>query len=322
MTSPIDAIQHSGRIPRPPPPPGEPGELTARTRRANDLRARASWRTVKNQLMIGLMIAAVVLVAIPLIAVLWAVIERGAAIAFRSFPDFFTETIPVVSRRPGPGMGPAILGTLMVTGGATLIAVPLGILGAVYLHEYGGNASFARLVRFMSTVMTGVPSVVMGLFVYLIWTLSFGYSAFGGALALACLMLPVVIGATEQMLKLVPPQLREAAYALGTTKSRTIMTVVLPAALPGIVSGSLLAIARAAGETAPLLFAVGAATAYNPDLFHEANTALSVQIFGNANSSFVPAQDRAWAAALTLVLLTFVITLVARAFTARLALKR
>src|SRR6185295_1115813 len=255
MTSPIDAIQHSGRIPRPP-LDERGGPRTTRTGRPIDLRARASWRTVKNQIAIGLMIAAVALVAIPLIAVLWAVIERGAAIAFRSFPDFFTHTIPVVSRKPGPGMGPAIVGTLMVTGGATLIAVPLGILGAVYLHEYGGGASFARLVRFMSTVMTGVPSVVMGLFVYLIWTLNFGYSAFGGALALAFLMLPVVIGATEQMLRLVPAQLREAAYALGTTKSRTILTVVLPAALPGIVSGSLLAVARAAGETAPLLFAV------------------------------------------------------------------
>jgi len=287
-----------------------------------DLRARPSWRTVKNLVMLSLMGAALVLVAIPLVAVLWAVIERGAAVAFRGFPDFFTETIPVVSRRPGPGMGPAILGTLMVTGGATLIAVPLGILGAVYLHEYGGNGKFARVVRFMSTVMTGVPSVVMGLFVYLIWTLNFGYSAFGGALALAFLMLPVVIGSAEQMLRLVPQQLREAAYALGATKSRTILTVVLPAALPGIVSGSLLAVARAAGETAPLLFAVGAATAYNAHMFSEANTALSVQIFGNANSSFVAAQDRAWAAALTLVLLTFIVTLVARMFTARLALKR
>jgi len=287
-----------------------------------DLRAKRSWRTVKNRLMLGLMVAAVVAVVIPLVAVLWAVIERGAGVAFHEFPRFFTETIPVVSRRAGPGMGPAILGTLLVTGGATLIAVPLGILGAVYLHEYGANHQFARLVRFMSTVMTGVPSVVMGLFVYLIWTLSFGYSAFGGALALACLMLPVVIGATEQMLKLVPSQLREAAYALGTTKSRTILTVVLPAALPGIVSGALLAIARAAGETAPLLFAVGAATAFNPHLFSEANTALSVQIFANANSSFPAAQERAWAAALTLVLLTFIVTLVARMFTARLALKR
>jgi len=287
-----------------------------------DLRARPSWRATKNTILMTAMGGAVVLVAIPLIAVLWSVVSRGIVMTFAQFPAFFTEAIPVVSRRPGPGMGPAILGTLLVTGGATVIAVPLGILGAVYLHEYGQSGTFARLVRFMSTVMTGVPSVVMGLFVYLTWTLAFGYSAFGGALALACLMLPVVIGSTEQMLKLVPPQLREAAYALGTTKSRTILTVVLPAALPGIVSGSLLAIARAAGETAPLLFAVGAATAYNPHLFSEANTALSVQIFGNANSSFPAAQERAWAAALTLVLLTFIVTLVARTFTARLALKR
>ena len=287
-----------------------------------DLRAKTSWRSIKSQLMTGLMIAAVVAVMIPLIAVIWSVVARGASVAFHDFPDFFTKAIPVVSRRAGPGMGPAILGTLLVTGGATLIAVPLGILGAVYLHEYGGATTFARLVRFMATVMTGVPSIVVGLFVYLTWTMRFGYSAFGGALALSCLMLPVVIGSTEQMLKLVPANLREAAYALGTTKARTILTVVLPAALPGIVSGSLLAIARAAGETAPLLFAVGAATAYNPHFFDQANTALSLQIFGNATSSFVAAQDRAWGAALTLVLLAFVVTFVARVFTARFALKR
>jgi phosphate transport system permease protein len=166
-------------------------------------------------------------------------------------------------------------------------------------------------------VMTGVPSIVMGLFVYVVWTMELGYSAFGGALGLACLMLPVVIGSTETMLQLVPNQMREASYALGATKARTILTVVLPAAAPGIVSGSLLAVARAAGETAPLLFALGAATAYNPHLFDQANTALSVQIFGNATSSFVAAQDRAWGAALTLVLLTFLLTLAARLFTAR-----
>lgn len=309
MTAPIDAIH-------------ERSGPAATARQAIDLRARPSWRTVKNRVMAGVMLAAVVLVAIPLVGVLWAVIQRGAGLAFQHFPAFFIDKIPLVSRRPGPGMGPAIVGTFLATGGATLIAVPLGILGAVYLHEYGGNRRFARLVRFMATVMTGVPSVVMGLFVYLVWTLRFGYSAFGGALALACLMLPVVLGAAEQMLRLVPSQLREAAYALGATKSRTILTVVLPAALPGIVSGALLAVARAAGETAPLLFAVGAAHAYNPHLFSEANTALSLQIFGNATSSFVAAQDRAWAAALTLVLLTFVVTLVARLFTARLALER
>src|SRR5204863_1657972 len=119
-----------------------------------------------------------------------------------------TQEIPVISRKPGPGMGPAILGTLLVTAVATLIAVPLGVLGAVYLHEYGGNRKRARLVRFMATVMTGVPSIVMGLFVYLTWTMKFGYSAFGGALALSFLMLPVVIGSTEQMLRLVPDHLR------------------------------------------------------------------------------------------------------------------
>jgi phosphate transport system permease protein len=287
-----------------------------------DLRARRSWRTTKNDLMIAVMLVAVALVAIPLIAVLWSVIAKGAAIAFHAFPDFFTRPIPVISRRAGPGVGPAIVGTLLATGGATLIAVPLGILGAIYLHEYGGTTLFARLVRFMTTVMTGVPSIVMGLFVYLLWTMSFGYSAFGGALALACLMLPVVLGSAEQMLRLVPPPLREAAYALGATRSRTILTVVLPAALPGIVSGALLAIARAAGETAPLMFAVGAATSCNPHLFSEANTALSLQIFSNATSAFAAAQDRAWGAALTLVLLTFIVTLIARMFTARLALKR
>jgi phosphate transport system permease protein len=161
----------------------------------------------------------------------------------------------------------------------------------------------------------------MGLFVYVVWTIRFGYSSFGGALALAWLMLPVVIGSTEQMLKLVPNALREAAYALGATKSRVIVSVVLPAAAPGIVSGSLLAIARAAGETAPLLFAVGAATAYNPHFFDGANTALPMQIFSNATSAFVPAQDRAWGAALVLVVLTFAMTLIARLVTRRLAVR-
>lgn len=290
--------------------------------RAIDLRPRRTWRTTKNTLMTGLMLGAFVLTVLPLAAVLWSLISRGSGVALANFPAFFTETIPVVSRRPGPGMGPAILGTLLCTGGATLIAVPLGVLGAVYLNEYGGKSLFARIVRFMVMVMTGVPSIVMGLFIYVMWTMRFGYSAFGGALALACLMLPVVIRSTEQMLTLVPNHLREAAYALGASKSRVVVTVVLPAALPGIVSGVLLAVARAAGETAPLLFTVGAATAYNPHLFEQANTALSVQIFGNATSSFVAAQDRAWGAALTLVFVTFVVTLGARLFTSRITAKR
>jgi phosphate transport system permease protein len=289
---------------------------------ALDLRARPSWRSAKNTIMSVVMVSGFVLIAIPLFAILYSLFSRGAHAAFSGFPDFFTKEIPHISRLPGPGMGPAILGTLLVTTGATLMAVPLGILGAVYLHEYGNDSKFSRLVRFMSVVMTGVPSIVMGLFVYVLWTMRFGYSAFGGSIAMACLMLPVVIGSTEQMLRLVPTNLREASYALGSTKSRTIVTVVIPAALPGIVSGSLLAVARAAGETAPLLFTIGAATQFNRHLFDGANNALSAQIFVNANSSFAGAQDRAWGAALTLVLLTFTITVIARVFTARFAMKR
>jgi len=289
---------------------------------AISLEPRLTWRTVKNWIMTGLMVAAFVAITIPLIAILYSLVSRGASVALRSFPEFFTATIPVVSRRAGPGMGPAIVGTLLCTGGATLIAVPLGILGAVYLHEYGKASKFAKVVRFMAMVMTGVPSIVMGLFVYVLWTMKFGYSAFGGALALACLMLPIVIGATEQMLRLVPDHMREAAFALGASKSRVIVTVVLPAALPGILSGCLLAIARAAGETAPLIFTIGAATDYNPHLFDNANTALSAQIFSNATSSFAAAQERAWGAALTLVVLTFLLTLIARIVAARFAAKR
>jgi phosphate transport system permease protein len=295
--------------------PGDPGL-------ALSLEPKRSWRTVKNAIMTAVMIGAFITITIPLIAILYSLLSRGAAIASNDFPAFFTETIPMVSRRAGPGMGPAILGTLLCTGGATLIAVPLGIMGAVYLHEYGRVSKFARIVRFMAMVMTGVPSIVMGLFVYVLWTMRFGYSAFGGALALACLMLPIVIGATEQMLRLVPDHMREAAFALGARKSRVVLTVVLPAAMPGIVSGCLLAVARAAGETAPLLFTIGAATAFNPHLLSEANTALSVQIFGNATSSFVAAQDRAWGAALTLVVLTFLLTVTARFVSARFAARR
>jgi phosphate transport system permease protein len=282
---------------------------------AVDLRARPTWRTVKNQIITGLMIAAFAAIMIPLVAVLWTLLSHGLKSVFDQFPRFFTADIPQISDQDGPGMGPAIVGTLLVTFGAAVMAIPLGVLGAVYVHEYGKDGPFARLVRFLSVVMTGVPSIVMGMFVYIIWTMKFGLSAFGGSIAMACLMLPVVINSTEQMLKLVPAHLREAAYALGASKSRTIVTVVLPAALPGIVSGALLAIARAAGETAPVLFTVGAAKEMNVHLFKEANTTLSAQIFSSANSLYQPEVDRAWGAALTLVLLTFAIMLIARLFT-------
>jgi phosphate transport system permease protein len=169
----------------------------------------------------------------------------------------------------------------------------------------------------MSDVMTGVPSVVMGLFIFSIWVLHFGYSGLAGAFALGCLMLPVVIRSSYEMLRLVPDSLREGSYALGATKSRVTMTVVLPAALGGIVSGSLLAVARAAGETAPLLFTILTVTAANPNVFSGANTSLPSQIFSNASQPYAGAQDRGWGAALTLIAICFILMIVARLVTAR-----
>jgi phosphate transport system permease protein len=169
----------------------------------------------------------------------------------------------------------------------------------------------------MADVMTGVPSIVMGLFIFTIWVLHFGYSGLAGSFALACLMLPIVIRSTYEMLLLVPNELREASYALGATKSRVTLTVVLPSAIGGIVSGALLAVARAAGETAPLLFVILTVEATNSNLFSGPNTALSTQIFANAQSPYVGAQARAWGAALTLIVISFVLMIVARIVTAR-----
>jgi phosphate transport system permease protein len=213
-------------------------------------------------------------------------------------------------------MGPAIAGTLVITGLATVITVPLGVLGAVYINEYGGRGPLARVIRFMADVMTGVPSVVMGLFLFSIWVLHFGASGLAGALALGCLMLPVVIRSSEEMLKLVPDPLREASYALGATKARVTLTVVLPAALSGIVSGCLLAVARAAGETAPLLFTILTVFSTNWDVFSGANTALPTQIFANASQPYAGAQARGWGAALTLVVIAFIFMIAARVVTA------
>jgi phosphate transport system permease protein len=167
-------------------------------------------------------------------------------------------------------------------------------------------------------VMTGVPSIVMGLFVYTFVVLNtHEKNGFAGALALACLMLPIVIRTTDQMLSLVPAELREGSYALGSRRARTIRTVVLPSAAPGIVSGALIAVARAAGETAPLLFTVGLLEDHtNWGLFNGINATLSLEIFSNARSLFTVAQDRAWAAAFTLILIVFVFTILARLVTA------
>jgi len=280
-----------------------------------NLREPPSWRRTKNRIATVLMVLAFVLVIIPLGFVLYTVIAKGASIISWSF---LTSSIPVnVAPANVGGIGPAIVGTIEITALATVMAVPLGILGAVYLNEYGGNNWLSRLIGFFSDVMTGVPSIVMGLFIFSIWTLHFGFSGLGGAFALGCLMLPIVIRSSDEMLKLVPDPLREASYALGATKARVTMTVVLPAAIGGIVSGALLAVARAAGETAPLLFTILTVTTVNKNVFSGANTSLPSQIFSNATSPYVGAQARAWGAALTLIALAFILMIVARMVTAR-----
>jgi phosphate transport system permease protein len=275
-------------------------------------------RRVRNNLATAFVYGSVLVAVIPLGFVLYYVTLKGIGIVDL---DFLTTDIPITARRVGAGMGPAVAGTLLITLAASLMAIPLGIMAAVYINEYGQGRRLAGAIRFLSDVMAGVPSIVMGLFIYAIWVLRFGYSAFAGALALACLMLPIVIRSTESMLRLVPDDLREGSAALGASKSRMILTVVLPAALPGITSGSLLAVARAAGETAPLLFTIGGARILNLDLFDGVNTALSTQIFVNAGQPFAGAQQRAWGAALTLIAIVLVLTIVARLIAKRFTLR-
>ncbi|CAM9783219.1 unnamed protein product, partial [Phaeothamnion confervicola] len=238
-------------------------------------------RKTKNRVMTVLMGSSVLIVGIVLVLVLVTVISKGWSIVSGAFPDWFTKDIQLSPRRPGPGMKAAIVGTIVVTLVATLIAVPLGIGGAIYLNEYGRRGKFAQILRFLTNVMAGVPSIVMGLFIFVLVVVpqgTDGLVGLSGALALACLMLPIVVRSTEEMLRLVPQNLRDASYALGGSESRTTLTVVLPKAAPGVISGCLLAIARAAGETAPLIFTIGAAKRTNWNPFSGTNTSLSLQI--------------------------------------------
>ncbi len=297
--------------------------------RGTTMSARRRWR---NGLATAFMVGSFAVAAIPLFFVLWTVITKGWTVV--SGLDWFTKDIPDVASAALAGkfgatdvepvvygMAPAIVGTLLITGLATLLAVPLGILGAVYLNEYGGKRPFARFLRFFTDVMIGVPSVIMGVFIYVVWVVpqgANGRSAVAGALALACLMLPIVVRSTEEMLRLVPDSLREASLALGSRTSRTTLTVVLPAALPGITSGCMLAVARAAGETAPLLLTIGSIRFVNWHL-SGVNTALSAQIYSNVTQP--GGEPLAWGAALTLIAFVLILTLLARAITSRFALQ-
>jgi phosphate transport system permease protein len=292
--------------------------MAAITEQKADLREPAGWRRTKNRIATVLMWISFVVVIIPLVFVLYTVIAKGASAISWQFLTGGPIPPNVLPVDVG-GMGPALLGTIEIVALASAIAVPLGVLGAIYLNEYGGKNWLSRLIAFMADVMTGVPSIVMWLFIFSIWVLHFGFSGLAGALALGALMLPIVIRSTYEMLLLVPNSLREGSYALGASKSRVTLTVVLPAALGGIVSGVLLAIARAAGETAPLLFTILTVTTANPNVFSGPNTSLPSQIFANATQPYPGAQARGWGAALTLIAIAFLLMIAARIVTARFA---
>jgi phosphate transport system permease protein len=219
----------------------------------------------------------------------------------------------VITIQPGGGIYHSLIGTLEQVGLATLIAAPVGMLTAIYLVEYG-RGTLAKVVTFFVDVMTGIPSIVAGLFVLSFWIiwLDFEFSGFAGSMALAILMMPVVVRSTEEMLKLVPNELREASLALGVPKWLTILRVVLPTAIGGIATGLMLSIARITGETAPVLLLVYGAQAINTDPFNGAQDSLPLYIFQQWKNGNAASYDRAWAAALVLIGLVMLMNLLAR----------
>jgi phosphate transport system permease protein len=275
----------------------------------------------------GLLATATAIALIPLVLILYYLLKKGLGTVTGSFfstdPNL-SQCFPHVAGAPAPppcnigGIRSAILGTLEIVGLATVVALPTGIGVALWLTEYGKASRFANVVRYFIDVMTGVPSIVFGLFVYIVLVVSHvGGDAVGwkGAIALGLLMLPIVVRSSEVVLTLVPSSLREAALALGAPRWRVVTRVVLPTARSGLITGSLLAIARAAGETAPLLFTVGAAHVVTGDLGQPMNS-LPSQIFSDLGQNTDNFTSRAWGAALTLVALILILNLIAR-FAAR-----
>ncbi len=286
--------------------PSSQGELLARfavspARRRRDRTAR------------GLITAGTVIALIPLVLVVYYLLSKGLGSWSWSF--FSTDPTGNTFFKTSSigGIESAILGTIEIVALASAIAIPIGIGVAVWLVEYGRQSWFANLVRFFVDVLTGVPSIVFGLFIYIVLVVGTGssYAGYKGSLALSLLMLPVVIRSAEVILLLIPGALRESALALGAPRWRVIFSIVLPTALPGMVTGVLLAIARAAGETAPLLFTAAATNKTNFNLGQFMNS-LPVQIYKDVTSPTTAVVNRAWGAALTLVAMILALNLIAR----------
>lgn len=281
-------------------------------------------RKVTDRVMTGVVTFAFLLALVPLVSVIWTVVADGIG---RLSPYFLTVSMRgVFGGMDAGGIYHAILGTVLVTGAATVISVPIGLLTAIYLVEYG-RGRLARYVTFLVDVMTGIPSIVAGLFAYALFAVVFGPGVrFGlvGAVALSVLMIPVVVRSSEEMLRLVPNELREAAYALGVPKWLTIVKVVMRTSAAGIVTGVMLAVARVIGETAPLLITLGVVDSINSNLFEGRMMTLPVYVYRQYSQGLVPCApdavdcvatinfDRAWAAALVLIAIVMLLNLLAR----------
>ena len=266
-----------------------------------------------DRVMRGLLGAATVAALIPLVLVIYYVLLKGLGALSWSF--FTTDPTGNFLGDPG-GIKSAILGTIEIVVLASVIAIPIGIGVALYLVEFGKQGKLAYLIRYFVDVMTGVPSIVFGLFVYVTLVVGTGYAAWKGSVALALLMLPIVARSSEVVLLLVPDSLREAALALGTPRWRVVLRIVLPTAASGLLTGALLSVARAAGETAPLLFTASLVNATNFSLGKPTNS-LPLQIFSDVQQAQDRLQERAWGAALTLVALILLLTLFARLLASR-----
>lgn len=288
-------------------------------------------RKRKDAAMRLLISLAFIVALVPLISVLWTTIANGVKRLNLNFLSY--NMTGVVGGNPTPsggygGVQHAIIGTLEITLGAMVISIPIGLMCAVYLVEYSNHGKLSRAITLLVDVMSGIPSIVAGLFAFSMFTILLGpgtINGFEGSVALSLLMLPTVVKSSEEMLKIVPNDLREASYALGVTKQRTITKIVLRTALPGIVSGCILAIARVIGETAPLLMTAGYIASTNVNLFSGQMTTLPVYVYQeysklNANCpvgagascvTTIP-MERAWAAALVLIVLVLILNLIGR----------
>lgn len=279
-------------------------------------------RKIRNSLATVLVTAAFLLALVPLVWVLYTVLERGFTVVLSA--DWWTQSLSgLLGRQQGGGVYHAIYGTLITSLVCAALSIPIGIMVAVYLVEYGGRSRLARTTTFMVDILTGVPSIVAALFIYALWIAILGFprSALAVSFALVLLMVPVVVRSTEEMLKIVPNELREASYALGVPKWKTIIRVVIPTALSGILSGIMLALARVMGETAPVLVLVAYAAFINFNIFDGNMATLPLLMTVERNNPTAAGADRIWGSALTLILIIALLgvlaTILSRAFSVK-----